>query len=76
MGNEYTIELLNDEIFPFGMGVSWIINKYNQPDLYEFILWDWENRGYRFYLEKDKMKEFGEYLDECCEYMLAHGDPI
>ena len=26
--------------------------------------------------EKDKLKAFGEYLSECCEYMLAHGDPI
>ena len=75
MGNEHIIELLNNEIMPFGVGVSWIINECRQPDLYEFVLWDWCDKGYRFYLEKDKMKEFGEYLNECCEYMLAHGDP-
>ena len=22
------------------------------------------------------IREFGEYLNECCEYMLAYGDPI
>ena len=27
-------------------------------------------------LGKDKLKAFGEYLSECCEYRLAHGDPI
>ena len=32
--------------------------------------------GYRFNLNKKRLKEFGEYLNSCCEYMLAHGDPI
>ena len=24
----------------------------------------------------DEMAEFAKYLESCCEYMLAHGDPI
>lgn len=73
-GEEYTIKLLNNEAHPFGMGTSWMISRRN--NIYEFRLFDWDNTGYRFYLKKDKLKEFGEYLSECCEYMLAHGDSI
>ena len=73
-GEKYTIKLLNNEVHPFGMGTSWMISRYNT--IYEFRLLDWNNVGCIFYLEKDKLKAFGEYLSECCEYMLAHGDPI
>lgn len=73
---EYTVELLGKEVIPRGDGVSWIINEYKQHDIYEIILWNFDETGYRFYLKKDKLKEFGKYLNECCEYMLAHGDPI
>lgn len=64
-------EYLNTPKFPFGMGVEWNINKKN--DYYEFCLFKYDNIGYRFYLESKKIKEFGEYLENCCEYMLAHG---
>ena len=73
-GEKYTIKLLNNEVYPFGMGVSWTISRHNTT--YEFRLFDWNNTGYRFCLEKYKLKAFGEYLNKCCEYMLAHGDPI
>ena len=79
-GKEYVIELLNNEMMPFGDGVSWTINEvvnvWNKEVKYEIVLWKYGHYGYRFYVEKDKLKEFGEYLKECCEYMLAHGDPI
>ena len=77
---EYVIELLNEEMMPFGDGVSWTINKrinmWDDEVMYEIVLWKYSNYGYRFYVDKDKLKELGEYLEECCEYMLAHGDPI
>ena len=73
---EYVIELLNNEVQPFGDGVSWTINDCRKKDLYEIVLWNSEEIGYRFYLEKDKLKEFGKYLNECCEYMLIHGEAI
>ena len=73
---EYVIELLNNEIYDFGDGVSWIINECKNPNYYEVVMWKYDEIGYRFYLEKDKLKKFGEYLNECNEYMLAHGDPI
>lgn len=76
MGEEYVIELLNNEVVPFGVGVSWIINKCKNSDLYEIMLWNYNDTGYRFYINKDRLKKFGEYLNLCCEYMLAHGDPI
>lgn len=44
--------------------------------LYTFMLFDYSGVGFRFDLKADKIKAFGEYLKECCEYMLAHGDPI
>lgn len=74
-GKEYIIKLLNGEILPCGDGVSWTINKL-KTERYEIVLWGHDEVGYRFCLKKDKLKEFGEYLNECCEYMLAHGDPI
>ena len=56
------------------MGTSWTVSR--RYDTYEFRLFDWDDMGFRFYLKKDKLKAFGEYLNECCEYMFAHGDPI
>lgn len=76
---EYIIELLNKEIIPYGDGVSWIINETTnilKEKIYEIILWKYNGIGYRFYIKKNKLKEFGEFLYKCCEYMLAHGDPI
>lgn len=79
-GKEYTIELLNREVIPFGYGVSWtineIVNNMTNETVYEVVLWKHDRIGYRFYLDKNKLEEFGKYLNECCEYMLAHGDPI
>lgn len=79
-GEEYVIELLNKEVVPFGYGVSWtineIINNMRNEIFYEIVLWKHDRIGYRFYLDTNKLEEFGKYLNECCEYMLAHGDPI
>lgn len=79
------IPLLDKEIFPFGCGVEWSISKNSWTDwedenvihtYYQFILFDWLHKGFKFNLNAEKMKSFGEYLIGCCEYMLAHGDPI
>ena len=82
------IQLLNQNIFPFGMGTCWTISKrtcvehgYEDEDdinhtYYEFVLFDYGDKGFRFALEEKDIKAFGEYLIGCCEYMLAHGDPI
>lgn len=83
------MKLLNTPIFPFGMGTEWTISKKCIPvchdhddeeklchTYYKFTLFDWFNKGYRFSIQADKLKPFGEYLINCCEYMLAHGDPI
>ena len=75
-GDEFSIPLLDDECFPFGDGVSWTISKCTAPDKYSIALYDYDNIGYRFTLTKEKLAEFGQYLESCCEYMLAHGDPI
>lgn len=69
-----TIKLLNNQMIPMGMGVSWEIKKICHK--YEFDLFDCGGVGFRFCIGKEMMKRFGEYLNECCEYMLAHGDPI
>ena len=72
----FIIKLLDTECLPFGDGVSWIIHKIPRHQKYEIALFDWQNVGYRFVLPKDKLVAFGKYLNMCCEYMLAHGDPI
>lgn len=83
------IPLLDNQILPFGMGVDWTISKHSWTDFgcddgeedivytyYEFMLFDYSNRGCRFDINQENIKAFGEYLLGCCEYMLAHGDPI
>lgn len=73
-GEKYSIKLLNNEMHPFGMGTSWTILKCDK--IYEFRLFNWNDIGFRFYLEKNELNNFADYLNECCEYMLIHGDPI
>lgn len=73
-GKSRTFKLLNEEIKPCGMGVFWTIRKpYNK---YKFELFNWFDKGYRFWIEQNKIGEFGKFLESCCEYMLAHGVPI
>ena len=43
---------------------------------YTFMMFDYGGKGFRFTLEEKQMQPFADYLKECCEYMLAHGDPI
>lgn len=73
---EYTLKLLNNEIRPLGDGTSWTIRKINNRVKYEISLYNWKNIGYRFYLTKKQLKEFAEYLEYCCEYMLENGEGI
>ena len=77
---EYVIDMFGSELVPMGNGVSWIINElgitWEGKYLYEVIMWRWDGVGYRFNLEKNELKAFGEYLNECCEHMLANGEPI
>lgn len=74
-GETRTIQLLNNEMHPCGYGVHWDI-EHLYENFYSISMFGWDGKGYRFSLSQKKLKEFGEYLNECCEYMLAHGDPI
>lgn len=71
------VSLLNREMFPCGMGTSWKISKeaWNK-DCYTFTLFDFFNKGYRFYIDKKDIRKFGKYLNRCNEYMLIYGAPI
>ena len=75
-GDPFSIQLLDNEVLPFGDGVSWNIHKHYRRKVYDITLFDWKNVGYRIVMDNDKMAEFAKYLESCCEYMLAHGDPI
>lgn len=77
--------LLDKCIFPVGMGVDWTISKKTWTDwidkdikhiYYKFTLFNYFDKGFKFNINEKDMKSFGEYLLGCCEYMLAHGDPI
>ena len=83
------IPLLDEELFPFGCGTKWTISKHTCTEYgcfkededvvinyYTFTLFDHWNKGFKFTLKEEKLKAFGEYLLECCDYMLTHGDPI
>ena len=71
---KFNIKLFN-EMLPSGDGVCWKIDKLSK-DNYQLSMWNSNEVGYRFHLNREKMQKFSEYLNECCEYMLAHGDPI
>lgn len=80
-GKNHTIKLLENEIHSFGDGVSWTINEYSswfnpQSLIYEIVLWNSNKIGFKFSITQDRLKEFGKYLNDCCEYMLKHGVPI
>lgn len=79
------IPLLDKKVFPFGMGTEWTISKRTYTSnwndkkedvYYKFTLFNYFDKGYRFRIDQENMKVFGEYLLGCCEYMLAHGNPI
>lgn len=69
---------LDKEIYPFGDGVSWKIEKLKGTSLniYSINLWNTDGVGCKFSLYEDEMKPFGEYLTNCCEYMLKHSEGI
>ena len=79
---EYTIELLNNEIFTFADGITWKITDTGAhhietlEPLYMIEMFDHMDVGYRFRLYRSELEEFGKYLRYCCEYMLEHGEPI
>jgi hypothetical protein len=81
--------LLDNQILPLGMGTNWTISKHTWTDIgyeddeedvvhtyYNFVLFDYNDKGFRFTINEKDLKSFGEYLLGCCEYMLAHGNPI
>lgn len=67
---------LDVEIFPWGDGITWKIHKVNDNDYYTIELWNDDNVGFRFFLYEKELKPFGEYLTNCCEYMLKHSEGI
>ena len=74
--DQYVVKLLGKEVHPIGYGVSWKIDEIRNSKNYRIEMWNWNNTGYRFTLSTEKLKEFGDFLLGCCEYMLAHGCPI
>jgi hypothetical protein len=70
------IKFLNNEFFPLGDGISWLIKEYYDKDYFAIEMFRKDGVGYRFFLSQNEIKQFGMYLNKCCEYMLAHGDPI
>ena len=56
---------------PAGCGVSWYFYKLNATDYFMFYLIG-NNIETRFILHKEKMIAFGEYLLNCCKYMLDY----
>lgn len=72
----YTIKLLDTDIYTIAYCTWWKISEGLSGETYRFELFNYSDVGFRFWLEKDRAYDFGIYLKECCEYMLAHGNPI
>ena len=67
-------------ILPASDSICWEISKWDKSykkDIWLITLWEMcTNKAYRIFLSEEKAKEFGKFLLECCEYMLAHGEGI
>lgn len=64
---------------PYGDGVQWKLQKRRHPYQglgIKFELWKRNNMGYRMFLPEERCIAFAKFLNDCCEYMLAHGEPI
>lgn len=64
---------------PCGDGVQWKLQKRRHPRQglgIKFELWKRNNVGYRMFLPEERCIAFAKFLNDCCEYMLAHGEPI
>ena len=64
-GRTFEIELLNNELLGTSDETSWTINELSK-DVYEIVLWNSEDVGYRFVLSKEKLAKFGKFLRESC----------
>ena len=89
-GEEHTFNYL-DQFFCPGDGIDWKINKverYNhwnkngeilkEPEIYhnfEFLMRKENGVSYIFELSPERTREFGKFLQGCCDYMLKHGEP-
>ena len=67
---------VKETCMPFGAGVTWELSKTEDSDDMQFVLWKHNNMGYQFWLPQEQCRNFGQFLIDCCEYMLAHGEPI
>lgn len=77
--NNFDWDCFHHEIFtPIGSGVQWKLKRRmsNQKCGICFELWKPCNMGYRMFMTQEKAHQFGVFLNDCCEYMLAHGEPI
>lgn len=74
LNNEGThIQLLDHAFLPFGDGVTWEIRK---KGTFCVQMYNSREQGYRMFFAEEDLERFGQYLEDCCEYMLEHGDPI
>lgn len=63
---------------PIGDGVQWKVRKdsFKNQQGFAFELWKHCGMGYRMFLPEEKCIAFAKFINDCCEYMLAHGEPI
>lgn len=70
---------LNKRIYACEQGITWKIEKLfkgTSLNIYSINLWNTFGVGCKFNLCEEEMKPFGEYLNNCCEYMLKHSEGI
>lgn len=65
----------------YGLDIKWEIEKKvsvepNIESCYEFTLSNYFGQAGRFCINQSQMYDFGQYLMNCCEYMLAHSEGI
>lgn len=65
------------EITPFGYGVDWEVRDKRKNFNYDFTMIDnLSNKAFRFVLNKEKIQEFYNVLNEFLEYMLSNSEGI
>lgn len=63
------------DLLPFGSGAEWIIER--NRNIFSFYIFSYfKNNGFRFGLNRNRIQDFYDVLNDFLEYMLKHSEVI